>query len=161
MHYNVQNALSNLQLDNLIQGNTNVLEQLKLEKEKERKKALEKRSDPNDPTNIPKLANLWMQRCVGKFIKLVYASMIGYVSLPAILDLTAKKYKRDELGHFKESMLDIMDKSGYELILYKSIKTLLNKDAFWLYCTYYQNVKKGVRPLSHICSICDDTLLDR
>jgi hypothetical protein len=86
--------------------------------------------------------------------------MLGYVKLDQILELTMKKYRNDEYGHFKESLHDVYDNLSYESMLYHSIKGLIDRDNFWLHFDYITKQKRGLRPLSRSCFLCMNPLME-
>jgi hypothetical protein len=128
-----------------------------LEYEKEKTRIA---GDPLAAHNISKLANLWLQRVLAKCVRFIYEEMMGYVKLEEILDITTRRYRRDEYGHFKEPVLDVYEKFAYENMLYHSIKGLIDKDNFWLHYNFINKQRRGVRPLSKACFICSNSLIE-
>ncbi len=118
-------------------------------------------NNPLAAHNIPKLANLWLQICIGSFIKLIYSSIItsSLFEWAEILEFTVNHYGDDHFGHFKESLTELFTNCTFEGTTYQSMKQLMDKDVYWMYRTFAKLYNRGVRPMCHRCYVCDGSLV--
>jgi hypothetical protein len=114
--------------------------------------------------NLPKLANLWLQICLGSCIKLVYSSMITsqVFEWAEILEFTVNRYGTSSFGHFKESLTELFTNCTFEGTTYKTMQQLINKDIYSSLCLYIRSYKKAISPISSKemfrCFVCDSVL---
>ncbi|EFC41677.1 hypothetical protein NAEGRDRAFT_58764 [Naegleria gruberi] len=164
----------------------NFLADLEYEKKREDERMMREATDPLAPKNLKnRPSNLFLQVCLHHLLKLVFTEMSNSsssiqdenddsqstsieekhqrekkFSVFHLLQQAAKNYKKDLYGYFKEPLLDMYDKCGFELMLYHSINRLLESDGFWLHRRRFRRTRRGIRPKSNYCRLCDCSIYD-
>jgi len=164
------------------------LHELEVERKKEEERQIKESNNPYAPKNMyNRPSNLFLQVCLNHLLKLVFTEMSNSsssindnaepshflaeekndpekknenFSVFHLLQQAARNYKRDFYGYFKEPLLEMYDKCGFELMLYHSINSLLSNDGYWLVRRYVKRMKRGVRPQSDICRLCDSSIYE-
>jgi hypothetical protein len=171
---NTTDNIHNLEQQILKEFNQEKLEQLQitLTKMKQQLEALQENmttlherqkqamDNPYSAHNLPKLANLWLQVCLGMCVNYIYSSIItsGVFEWAEILQFTVNRYGTDHFGHFKEPLTELFANCTSEGTLYKSMKELLDKDVYGLHRTYIVKHNRGCRPVTRKCLICQNAL---
>nr|CAG4715784.1 unnamed protein product [Naegleria fowleri] len=162
------------------------LADLEYEKAREEERKLREATDPLAPKNLKnRPSNLFFQVCLHHLLKFIFTEMSNssssiqdeeqqdpHMSMNAekkfekkfsvfgLLQSATINYKKDLYGYFKEPLLDMYDKCGFELMLYHSINRLLCNDVNWLQNRYIRRLKRGTKPQSYTCRLCESSIYD-
>ncbi|KAL9657447.1 hypothetical protein ABK040_016716 [Willaertia magna] len=175
-------------LDKRIEAWRKIVLELEEQKIKEEERKEKERSDPFAPRNLNnRPCNLFLQVCLNHLFKFIFTEMSNASSSindeinfeeneqPVNKKITVKinasrfsvfrllqkatwNYRNDIYGYFKEPLLELYDKCGFELMLYHSINSLLENDIYRLFYDCVKAKLKGVNPTLPICRLCNQSI---
>jgi hypothetical protein len=146
---------------NLVQSFKNKINQLqsKLEELTVNKAVIDENA--SSPYNIHKLANLWLQKILYKFVKHIIEEMIDHVPIPDILDQLIEENGSDEFSNIRYLIFQLLDKDIFDQELLAITNRILDADTFHLCQEYQVKLQQGVYPANSNCIICGHPLARR
>eukprot|EP01080_Neovahlkampfia_damariscottae_P003851 gene3851-7011_t len=129
------------------------------ENEKQRREEEEKKEKAKQ-IDLPKLANLWIQRVYIHLVMVVIRKMIVVIPVPTILEKFIQDLRHDEFVHFKRLVLRLHGRYKHERGLTETANNILKGDNYDLGKAFKKKKSKSLRPKNDSCPVCLEKLSD-
>jgi hypothetical protein len=96
--------------------------------------------------NMPKLINIWLQRCTVHLIRLLLSTMTQYVDIPSIMDNILLKYSNNRFGDLSNVMRRILVQYGYNKTYLRYTNSMASSEVFSLLEKYHGMKTRGFTP---------------